>query len=180
MKKSWKILVLICFCMVGIFGCNGNEQGEEKLKYNIQEMTAEEIVAYFQACELSINKVISYDEETDTNGLLGRPNEYTSKVNFSDSRVEQYDEEENPVGGSIEVFNNSEDAKKRYDYVEAVTSSSSLFGQYLYLYENVFLRIDYDLTPSQAKEYEQVFIALQSGVEPSAELKTADEENAKE
>jgi hypothetical protein len=30
-------------------------------------------------------------ERTDANSLMGRPNQYTSKVNFADKRVEQSD-----------------------------------------------------------------------------------------
>lgn len=106
---------------------------------------------------LPIENIIVYTEATDENKLLGRPNQYTSKVNFGDKRVKQTDSK-NPVGGSVEVFANKSNAKARYDYVDAIVKKGgSMFSQYLYLTDNVLLRIDGTLTPSQAKEYEKAF-----------------------
>ena len=34
-----------------------------------------------------IYEIITYTEKTDPNNLLGRPNQYTSKANFSDIRI---------------------------------------------------------------------------------------------
>jgi hypothetical protein len=106
---------------------------------------------------LPIENIIVYTEATDENKLLGRPHQYISKVNFADKRAEQPDSK-NPVGGSVEVFNNEADAKTRYDYVDSIVKKGgSMFAQYLYLNDNVLLRIDGALTPSQAKEYQTAF-----------------------
>lgn len=141
--------MLLCFVFTG---CSKEDKKEP--------LTAEQIIAKMQESITTIDKVISYNEETDVNERLGRPNQYISKVNFSDSRIEQYDIEEDPTGGTIEVFQNNEDAQARYDYIEKVASNLSFTQQYMYLQDNVLMRIDFDLTPSQAEEYENVFTEI--------------------
>ena len=44
----------------------------------------------------------------------------------------------------------------RKKYVESF-SSSSMFSQYVYSKGNALLRIDGKITPTQAKEYEELF-----------------------
>lgn len=119
---------------------------------------------------LPIKNIIVYNEDTDPNSKLGRKNQYTSKVNFADARVEQFDNE-NPVGGTVEVFNNRKDAEDRKEYVEAV----SFFGvQYMYLEDTALLRIDTELTPTQAAEYEKVFKSVMNG-EPAPSSSSSSE-----
>ena len=123
---------------------------------NLIDKTAEEIVKEFIKEGLDIGTVIVYDETTDPNKKLGRPNQYISKASFSDSRLTQeVYEGADPVGGTVEVFNNSNDAKTRYDYIYSVTHGT-IYEQYMYLHKNVLLRLDFNLTPTQASEYEKV------------------------
>jgi hypothetical protein len=118
---------------------------------------AKSVVDALKEKGLPIDNIIVYTAETDTNSLLGRPNQYTSKVNFADTRVKQYDSSD-PKGGTVEVFNNESDAKSRYDYVNAIVQKGgSMFAQYLYLTGNVLLRIDGSLTPERAAEYQNAF-----------------------
>lgn len=154
MNKQLKIgaMILIILVCLSFTACNKKTEKEP--------LTAEQITAELQESITTIDKVISYNEETDVNDRLGRPNQYTSKVNFSDSRIEQYDIEEDPKGGTIEVFLNNKDAQARYDYIENVSSSFSFTKQYMYLQDNVLMRIDFDLTPSQAEEYENALIEI--------------------
>lgn len=122
-----------------------------------QPKAAEELVTELKTAGLPIDNIIVYDEKTDVNELLGRPNQYISKVNFADTTVEQPDDKENPVGGTIETFNNAADLKSRKEYVEEITKSSPLFSQYIYVNGNYLLRIDHDVTPENAKKYEEAF-----------------------
>ena len=95
------------------------------------------------------------------NNLLGRPNQYTSKVNFADNRISQeYVEENDAKGGTIEVFENKTDMEKRKEYIEQISNSSSMFTQYIYSKGNVLLRLEKELTPEQAKEYEEAFYKI--------------------
>ena len=119
-------------------------------------ITAEGICNSIKANIPTMSNIVVYTEETDTNKLLGRPNQYTGKANFADTRTEQLDKDI-PTGGSVEVFANPQDAKTRETYVDGISKSSPMFTQYLYLKGNVLLRIDGKLTPTQAKEYEAAF-----------------------
>jgi hypothetical protein len=112
-------------------------------------LTAEGISNGLKANGLPMANIVVLTEETDTNKLLGRPNQYTSKTSFEDTRVT-----DSKVGGTVEVFANPTDAKTRKDYVERISSSSPMFLQYIYLKGNVLVRIEKELTPSQAAEYE--------------------------
>ena len=58
-------------------------------------------------------------------------------------------------GGSVEVFGSEGDAKQRADYVRSITRGSAIFAEYSYLRGRVFLRVSKELTPRQAKAYEQ-------------------------
>ena len=91
---------------------------------------------------------------------------YTSKIIFEDTRLEQVnanneflteEERDEPTGGTVEVFNNKEDMEKRKNYIESLSSSASIFNQYIYSNDCVLLRLEHDLTPTQAQEYEKAF-----------------------
>ncbi len=125
---------------------------------NTKNYKAEEIIELMKEKNTNIGKVVVYTEETDSNKLLGRPNQYISKVQFADNRLDQSYVEENDVkGGTIEVFNSKEDMEKRKNYIENISSSTSFFTQYIYSKEYAILRLESELTPEQAKEYESLF-----------------------
>jgi hypothetical protein len=94
----------------------------------------------------------------DGNHLLGRPGQYTSKVDFTDSRVQASDvagTEKGDVsrGGSIEAFATAADAQTRVKYVETVTKSMPALAEYDYVHGTVLVRVSHYLTPAQAGEY---------------------------
>lgn len=96
--------------------------------------------------------------ENDPNHLLGRPNQYTSKITFEDSRVSPADvsgTEKGDVdrGGSIEVFGSPTDAEARAKYIQAVTKSMSALAEYDYVHGKVLVRVSHYLTPKQAAAY---------------------------
>lgn len=171
MKKKMVLIMLLVLSVFFIAGCSGNSATDES-KIDITIMNAEEIVQLYVDAGFPISNVQVYTAETDKNNLLGRPNQYTSKVNFADTRVDQPSPEiaaagAGPYGGTIEVFDNNADAQKRYDYVKAISGSSSLFVEYSYLFNNVLLRIDGKLTPDQAAQYEAAFVSMQNGDLPA-------------
>lgn len=171
MKKIIAFLLIASALSVGLVGCGEETQNSSSIsnissetQLSLSKMNAAQITEYLKAQGLPITNEIDYAEENDPNELLGRPNQYTSKVNFADSRItEQYDIENNPVGGTIEVFTNSGDATKRKEYVEAIAQNVSFATQYIYQYDNVVLRLAYELTPTQAEEYNTVMKALYEG-----------------
>lgn len=176
----WACIILIICIIIGIIYFINN-QGIANT-----EMTAEEITNKLKEKNSNIGEIVVYTEETDTNELLGRPNSYISKTIFADIRITQPEkmsideitneeypnwsekEKQNfvlsnnePNGGTIEVFNNVEDMQKRKDYLDSLMSSGNVLisGDYAYMYSfgNVLLRIDKSLTPAQAQEYETAF-----------------------
>jgi len=157
-KSANNILnVIIVTAIIAIIGIVGSIFFSRKGNIiTSKNMTAEEICNELKNNNNNIGKIVVYTEETDN--LLGRPNQYTSKVNFADNRISQeYVEENDAKGGTIEVFNNKTDMKKRKEYIEQISNSSSIFAQYIYSKGNVLLRLEKDLTPEQAQEYEKIF-----------------------
>lgn len=123
--------------------------------------TAEEIITKMKEDqELPIDKVIVYDEKTDVNELLGKEGQYTSKINFSDTTALQIGGDDNPVGGTIEVFKNSKDAKARCAYIEAYTKALPIIQQYMYREGKYLLRIDKDIEKGLEEKYEKKFLKI--------------------
>lgn len=179
MKRMIAVMLSV-FMLFGVAGCgsktsNSNtptnteqsEQKEEKKeKIDISKMSDEEIINKFVEAGFPISNIIVYTEETDENELLGRPKGYIQKTNFADSRYEQYNIDEDPIGGTIEIFNNAEDAKSRYEYLDSVYDMIS-GRNYMYLRDNILFRIHSELTPTHAKEYEAGLDALINGELPT-------------
>lgn len=128
----------------------------------------EEVIAAFKDAGLPLGEVIIQTAETDPNERLGRPGEYIGSAQFEDSRVKQLepmpeietDEPDLPLGGTIEVFDNDKDLQSRKQYIEQVYEMMPSAKQYMYVNKLVLLRLEYELTPNQAKEYETVFMSL--------------------
>jgi hypothetical protein len=114
------------------------------------------VIADLKASGLPIEKVDNYTASSDPNKLLGRPDQYVGKANFTDRRLESDGQAsiDTTEGGSVEVFESEDAAEKREEYVKAVTGSASLLAEYSYREGRVFLRLGSDLTPDQAKKYE--------------------------
>ena len=169
-KKWWFwgiVLIVIVIVAIVCLNINKTKTVDTTIQNSKQEkMTAEEIVNKLKDKGLNIGKIVVYTEETDLNSLLGRPNQYTSKTTFEDTRLEQVntdneyltEEERNePTGGTVEVFKDKTDMEKRKSYIENLSSSVSIFNQYIYSNDYVLLRLEHELTPTQAKEYEEAF-----------------------
>ncbi|MET7981236.1 MULTISPECIES: hypothetical protein [unclassified Streptomyces] len=103
--------------------------------------------------------------ENDPNHLLGRPDEYTSKVTFSDSWVQASqvtgaDPGAVERGGAIEVFADAADAGARAAYLRGVAESSPALAEYDYVHGSVLVRVSRYLTPKQAAQYESAAAEL--------------------
>ena len=132
--------------------------------WTYDNMNASQILETMKENGLSIGEIQKYDENTDPNGLLGRPDQYLSKASFIDTRVKdpyglsKLDGEVNiDMGGTVEVFETAAQAKERENYIDGVTSSYSLGKMYTYRFCNVLFRVGFDLTPTQAEDYEKAF-----------------------
>lgn len=121
--------------------------------------SAEEVFTDLADTVKSAKLVKVYTEEDDPNKLLGRPSGYTSKIAFSDSRISKKDIEYTDSdaierGGSIEVYGDSEGAKQRAEYIQAIGKGSGLANEYDYLKGSILVRVTGNLTPSKAKDYQ--------------------------
>lgn len=125
-----------------------------------QPLTAEEISSNLKLANLPIGNVIVYTEDNDVNKLLGRPNQYISKVNFADTTLEQIDAED-PDGGSIETFRNPADLTARKDYIEAAEKEMPALVEYMVVNGNYLLRLNHGLTPTQVDGYKEAFMKLE-------------------
>src|SRR5215211_2947868 len=119
--------------------------------------SADEVLQELKDEELPIGESVAYTAKNDPNDLLGRPNQYTSKVMFNDTRLKpdsiakEFDVQN---GGSIEVFKDEDDAIARAKYLRNLTKSLSPLAEYSYRKGTVLLRLSHRLTPNQAAEYE--------------------------
>ena len=135
MKKI--ISILLCGLMMFVLiGC-GSTASKKALN-------AEEYGSKLKEAGLSIENIEVTTAENDKNKLMGRPNQYTSKINFTN--------------GTIEVFANKEDAKNRKEYIDTIGKKASMLAEYSYVNDaGTLLRIDKKVTPDDAKKYEEAF-----------------------
>ncbi|MEW1761920.1 hypothetical protein AB0393_36155 [Streptomyces cyaneofuscatus] len=104
-------------------------------------------------------------EDDDPNHLLGRPDQYTSKVTFTDSRIkvdDVADAEPGSVGlgGAIEVFTTAADARARADDIKNVTKGMPLLAEYGFVRGTVLIRVSHYLTPTQSADYKAAAAAI--------------------
>lgn len=116
-------------------------------------------LAKLKAAGLPIGESSVVTAANDGNHLLGRPNGYTSKVYWTDTRVDQSKVMAPPGvdvgrGGSIESYPDTAGAKARKDYLVAVTKGLPAATEYDYLAGTSVIRVSALLTPDQAKQYE--------------------------
>ena len=118
--------------------------------------SADEVLQGLKDEGIPIGESVAYTAKNDPNELLGRPNQYSSKVNFKDTRLKPdeiargFDVQN---GGSIEVFETQDDATVRKEYLKGI-GKVPLFSEYSYREGTVLLRLSHQLTPEQAAAYE--------------------------
>ena len=174
-----KILSLLLVCIL-LVGC-GKEDNSPK--------SVSEVIKSLKDDGLPIADEVEYSQENDPNELLGRPGEYVQKINFNDNDVIERQTEESikdlkksetdafkfdkkaiddhrksmsklnrdKLDCTIEMFENSKDLDARAKKIEAL---SGLANQYVYKKGKFLLRISYDVTPDNAKKYEESFKKL--------------------
>src|SRR5262249_16257173 len=96
-----------------------------------------------------------YTAENDLHKLLGRPGQYTSKVNFQDTRLQTAGNSTDvDAGGSVEVFPNDQSAANRKTYITGLAKGLPALTENDYLKGGILLRISKELTADQAGQYE--------------------------
>jgi hypothetical protein len=123
--------------------------------------TADQIVSELTSKVATARPGAAFTADTDPNKLLGRPNGYTSKVSFTDSRIDPDDllgVEPGGVdaGGSVEVFADADAAAARQQYIQQLQKAAPLLGtEYSYVDGTALVRVSGKLTPEQAADYER-------------------------
>lgn len=128
-------------------------------------LNASQVMAKLAQLVPQAKQTVVVTAANDGNHLLGRPNEYTSKVDFSDSRIPASDGQgDDPgdvdFGGSIEVFPSPALAAARVKYIQAVTASVPMFSEYDYQAGDAVIRVSHYLTPAQAADYQKAVKTL--------------------
>jgi hypothetical protein len=165
MKKALPFCALIITTFLA--ACSGNSVGtasnatpipQPALEVTASPLKAEAVFSAFKEAGFPVKDEVQYTEETDNNNLLGRPGQYVGKINFSDER--SIKKATAKQGNTIEVFANNEDLERRKNYTETISKSGGVFAQYIYAHKNVLLRLDHQLVPKDAGEYERVLKSL--------------------
>jgi hypothetical protein len=130
---------------------------------------AAQVVEDLVRAGLPITPTITFTAADDPNHLLGRPNQYTSKTAFSDSRINA----STPInqtpgnvsfGGSVEWFKTHAQAVAREHYLQSIGASSPiLVNEYDYISGDALLRVSGLLTPAQAAPYESALKSVMAG-----------------
>ncbi|MGW1464846.1 hypothetical protein ACWCPT_10935 [Streptomyces sp. NPDC002308] len=130
-----------------------------------KELTADDVFKTLsgQVASAELSGVVT--EDNDPNHLLGRPNQYTGKVTFTDSRIKAdnvagADSGSVELGGAIEVFATAADSQARAEYIQTVTKGLPTLAEYDYVSGTVLIRVSHYLTPAQAAEYKAALAAL--------------------
>ena len=127
-------------------------------------LTATGLIQAFIDAGLPLIHVIEFTSATDPNSLLGRPGEYTEKINWFDERYfESWMDVESP-DLTVEVFRSRADMERRRDYIQSIIDAMPILGrQYFFYSDTLLLRLPFDLTPESAAQYEEVFHAFLIG-----------------
>ncbi len=167
----YRVIALLSIALLVIFLCGcGTDTTDQQPEVIVEEnepiddaavttdfLTGEEVLERFMLFELPVGETIIYDEESCPNNLLGRPGQYVGKADWEDTRVEQFGD--SLTGGTIEIFEDEATLAKRKEYLEPFLEEA-MFLQYMFIYKNVIVRVDKELTPSQAEEYKDALESL--------------------
>ncbi len=112
-------------------------------------LTADRVKAALEAGGFGATDIVVFTAESDPNKLLGRPSQYTGKLSWKDPRGPN-------DTATLEIFGNLADLQARFTYIDAIFKSSPLVLQWMWKYDErlALLRVPKDLTPDQAKFYE--------------------------
>jgi len=155
--KTPALYALVCLTAVG--ACQRKPTGEvvgtseakvqstnESHAVTRSTVSSEQVKRAIEGKGVAAADIQIFDEGSDPNKLLGRPGQYTVKVNWKLAGSE----------ATLEVFPDIKGAKARAEYVKKLGESMPLALQYVYLDEtrNIVLRVPHEILPSDAKSWE--------------------------
>lgn len=141
MKKFLYVLASMFMIFIVLTGCSSKK-----------ETSVDAVIKKLKKEGIPISYSIVYSESDDPNG--NNKHEYNDKGNFADSRIEQTYSKDEPLSGSIEVFDNSEKAKKRAEYLDEFSSLDS-FG-YKVISDNILVRLSKQYSLKEVEEIAEI------------------------
>ncbi|WP_298530254.1 hypothetical protein [uncultured Ruminococcus sp.] len=112
--KKYILFVMMILSLLTAVSCSGKKSNDKTV-----DISASKIMEEFVAKAPNCGGFKEYDKNNDPNNLLGRPNQYNQKIKFEVKTIEQSEDDE-PKGGSIEVFDSEKDAISRKEYIESI------------------------------------------------------------
>lgn len=163
MFKKFPLVMFVFLPIIMAAGCSNQQKAvtdADTQATTEKQLTIESVIRAFKDAGIPIGSVITYDANTDSNQLLGRPGQYIAKAKWADQRIKQSTYQDADLkGGGIEIFDSQESLNKRWEYL-AGFQDSALLGFYMYKKGNAIVRLELDLTPEQAAQYEAVLNSL--------------------
>jgi hypothetical protein len=120
-------------------------------------LTLADVQAAFEKASLPMSGIVAYDEESDPNDQIGRPNGYVAKASWYDERMER---QSASPDCTIEIFANARDLTLRKRHLDQVYKTSPILSTYVFIHRNVMLRLPKALLPKQAAGYETALKSL--------------------
>jgi hypothetical protein len=148
------VSALACLMLAGCGGATSDDhENAVEQPAPVKESTASDVFKQFKTAGLPVADVKLVTESSDDNHLLGRPNQYISKVFFFDTRHPKADGEDSE--NTIEVFATEDDAKARHDYIQNVTKDVPMLLQYQLLNGKTLVRLSKAVLPSEVEGYKK-------------------------
>lgn len=162
------VLAVSAAAVVGCSTAAPIPPGAAPVQTEEQPLTAQVVTARLTQLVPSARAGVVYTAADDPNRLLGRPNGYSSKTSFIDTRIAGDAVEFMPPdaierGGSVEVFDDPAAAEARRDYIQAIGKGLPAAVEYDYVADGVLVRVSRELTPEQAAEYERALAQIVDG-----------------
>lgn len=147
--KNWAVVLV---ALASLAGCGDSDSGDSD---SGDDRGAQDVAADIEAKIDTVSKTVEITEDNDPNELIGRPGAYTEAVSIYDSRVTCDSDLDVTCGAKVEVFEDADAAKTRFDYIQGIVEEGGgLLTEYDYLDGTVLLRVSGSLKPSEAEEYE--------------------------
>ena len=128
---------------------NNNEMGILVRKYEDNEVFKDAYEEAQRIIRISDEIRITLDEVKAEASPVSEMKENEEEINDLDPTEYK--------GGTIEGFKNVADLNRRYTYIKNITLNAPMLNQYMYKKGLFLLRLDREMTPTDAKKYEQKF-----------------------
>lgn len=139
--KKFLLITVCCFCLCGCLKSNKTTDIKQ-IESSLREIP-------------TISDICVATEENDPNGQLNKEGGYTGALFFKLANLEEtYTEDAcqagTAAGGSIEIYKNANDAKKRNEYLSIF--DGGILASFHKIDGTIIIRISNNLTASEQKE----------------------------